>query len=90
MGAFAKLYDTPNGQFLVTTETGDDGPCVKMRAASVGGVECSIMLGPWSDDDAGWDHVDRILAEFTQAEADQRAASMQAMVRGFLSNEGAR
>lgn len=83
---FAKLFETEHGQFLVTTETGDDGPCLKLRAASVMGVEASVNLGPWSDDDAGWDHVEKLLADFTLGEATDRAAQMQQMVRNLMTD----
>lgn len=84
---FAKLFETPDGQLLVVTDSDgeEDGPRLTIRAASIDGVTPQISHGPWSDDSEGWDHVHRLLADFDQAQADDWAAKLTAMVRNFIA-----
>lgn len=82
---FAKLFDTARGQILVTTDTkdgqdGEYGPCLVIRAAGTLGVTPQISHGPWSDDEAGWDHVDKLLADFDQSQADDWAEKFHGML----------
>lgn len=86
---FAKLFDTVLGQLLVTTENGssdESGPCLKIRAAALHGVEPSISHGPWPDDTAGWAKVAKLLADFDQEQADDWAAKLTGMVTNLLAD----
>jgi hypothetical protein len=87
---FAKLFDTPQGQLLVTTETGTSeayGPCLRTRGADAGGIIVEITHGPWPDTPGGWDHVQALLDAFDQAQAEECAASFVRMIANLSSED---
>ena len=85
MSAFAKLFDTPDGQLLVTKEfdDGEENPYrISMRSEDQHGVDPSIAFG-WATDlerDEAFDSVD-------QARADKTAAELTATVRNFMGKD---
>jgi hypothetical protein len=86
---FARLERTTYGQCLVTIQAeskGDGepwGPTIRIRLAEAHGVVPEITLGPWSDDEEGWAHVEKKMAEMDlQSAADEIASMMGGMMGG--------
>lgn len=76
---FAKLFDTAEGQFLVTlVETDDEQPGVECRAADVNGVTAKITLSGWGDGEAGQE---RAFAMFDQERAEEGASMVRNIAR---------
>lgn len=81
---FAKLFNTPDGQILVTIDWDDDNEVgvVNIRAASRHGVVPAMKLGGWPDDVAG---ARKAFDAIGQADADRHARSFADMLDHFLS-----
>ena len=71
MADFARLEKHDGLQVLAYIEArdGDDGtygPCLVRRCDP--SISVTATLGPWSDDDAGWDAAETALAQMDMAE----------------------
>lgn len=87
MGAlepFAKLFDTPDGQILVTIDWDDDDEkdVVNIRAAARHGIVPAMKLGGWPEDEAG---ARNAFDAIGQAEADKQARSFAAMIDSLIA-----
>lgn len=83
---FAKLFDTPDGQILVTIDWDDDDEVdvVNIRAASRHGIVPAMKLGGWPDDEAG---ARKAFEAIGQDEAERQARSFAAMLDKFVSEQ---
>jgi hypothetical protein len=83
---FAKLFETPDGQLLVTLEALDseDRHPMKVRCADVDGIVCELTPSFETERAAraAFDHYD-------QPTADQMARGMRLGVRNMLARAGA-
>lgn len=82
---FAKLFDTPDGQLLVTKEFDDiehdDAPYrLSLRGEGVKGVDAAISFGWPSEAER-----DNVFSRCVQEDADRHARELAAMVRGFMA-----
>jgi hypothetical protein len=84
---FAKLFDTPHGQLLVTIDFDDDADCdvVTLRCASRHGVVPAMKMSGW-DDDTG---AAKAFAAIEQEHAENHARSLAAMLDGLMAEQGA-
>lgn len=56
---FARLEEINGRQILAELFNGDEGPCVRFRRDD--GISAEIKLGPFSDDERGWDAANDML-----------------------------
>lgn len=80
---FARLFDTPDGQLLVTKEFDDDGypeePYrLRLRGEGVKGIAASLSFG-WDTPKLRQEAFD----EFTQGQAEAVAKDLAATLRNF-------
>lgn len=79
---FARLFDTPHGQLLVTTQAQDDDELwpLTIKCADVGDViaELSFKFEAEADRNAA-------LADYDQAQAEQIAAGMRRGLNKFMA-----
>jgi hypothetical protein len=81
---FAKLFDTPHGQLLVTTDTDEEGdPCIHIRGEDVNGVQVVYAVSGWTDETKA----DAVLAGYTQEMADKAAASLHRTLANLTTEE---
>jgi hypothetical protein len=82
---FAKLFDTPHGQLLVTREyDAMEGKYeIVVRGAGNGTMTPEVRLGGWDDDEEASRDA---LAKTDQAMAERNAAELAAMVNGLSSD----
>lgn len=80
MTNFARLEDTTHGQCLAEIITKDEGekfgPAVRMRIDK--GFTVEVTVGPYSDDEDGWDEAEKHLADLVMQEVADELAGMVA------------
>lgn len=86
---FARLFDTPDGQLLITKEFDDeehpDAPYrLRIRGEGIKGIDASLSYG-WDTPAQRREAFD----EFTQGQAEVAAKDLAATLRNFSSNLGA-
>lgn len=80
--AFAKLFDTIEGQLLITlVETDDEEPDLEIRAASIDGVTAKMTLAFDTEEEQ-----QNAFNSFDQSGAEEASRSLRNAVRGLLTN----
>ncbi|MHB9879127.1 hypothetical protein ACSMXM_05635 [Pacificimonas sp. ICDLI1SI03] len=88
---FAKLFDTPHGQLLVTrdyideNDDGEEEEAVVCRGATRHGIHATIKMGGWADAAPA----DAAFAKVDQDGAEELAATMAKMIDGFSGGAAA-
>lgn len=84
---FAKLFDTPHGQFLAFTDTEDDKPIVVLKGEERHGILPTAILSGYDDNGDG-DEAFRLRDEdfdsIDQAKAEATAAALVETLEGMF------
>lgn len=80
---FAKIFDTPSGQFLAFMDTVDDAPVIVFKGEAYKGVLPSVTIGGWNDDDDEAEQ-QRQFEGIDQAKAEATAAQLRKAVANLM------
>lgn len=85
MSEFAKLFQTANGQILVTIDWDEDADCqvVNVRGEDRHGIGATFKMSGWDDDATG---AQTAFEAVDQAVAEKHAKSFVAMLDRFVGD----
>lgn len=80
MTQFAKLFETDEGQVLVTKDTNDEGaPCLLVHFVTEGGHFGKLVFS-YEDTDTGWASLDEVFESCTLEDAENAIGDLRGVV----------